>query len=779
MSGANGVVHAGTAAVMISRRQAGRWSAATVALAVAVLAPSQVSRRDAVDGSGRTELDRTRVTSVPPAGSEPEGSPARGVAGGVAGGVGDMPTAAEPDRVALDYAAAVAPPSAADLAANPAAAPAIANPVAALPQSPPMSPRASEAELGQIRDAVAAYRRGDVPAGDALRAGVAQPAAGLLLDWLALRTGGPGIGSARVFAFGRTYPDWPGQAWLRRRAEDMLLAERKPGPVLRAFFGKDKPQSPGGKLALAVALKADGLLAEAATLVRDSWRQDVFGRDLELRVLDAFKETLTVADHRFRMERLLHKENWDGARRAAEYAGAGHDALVKARAAVEGRSTLAGKLLDAVPAPLKADTSYLFSRAQFLRRADKAGEAAKLIAGVTQDPAVLADGDEWWVERRLLSRKLLDEGDHAGAYAVATGHAAVSAERRIEAEFHAGWLALRFLGKPDLARRHFDIAAAAAGTPISIARAAYWQGRTAEVTGADAEARAFFATAARHGVTYYGQLAAAKLGPSPISLRPVSDPAGSERRAAATSAVVGAVSLAYQAGFRDLALALAMEVGRNSRNQAELESIADLLLENRDPRALLAFGKTASQRGLPLDEAAFPIVGVPGFEPVGNRVEKAMVHAIARQESAFDPAALSTAGARGLMQMMPGTASMTAKKAGVPYEPARLGDATYNARLGAAHLGDLMLDWKGSYILTFASYNAGPGNARKWIQAYGDPREPGVDAVDWVERIPFSETRNYVQRVMENLQVYRKRLGGQSTLLIENDLKRGGAPIQP
>ncbi|MDQ4136982.1 MAG: lytic transglycosylase domain-containing protein, partial [Pseudomonadota bacterium] len=204
----------------------------------------------------------------------------------------------------------------------------------------------------------------------------------------------------------------------------------------------------------------------------------------------------------------------------------------------------------------------------------------------------------------------------------------------------------------------------------------------------------------------------------------------------------------------------------------QLNALGDLAVEQRDSRALLAVGKTAVQRGFPLDLHAFPTIGIPAYEPVGDPVEKAMVYAIARQESAFDPRAQSHAGARGLMQLMPATAKRTAKRFGVDFNLDRLlSDASYNAKIGAAHLGELMQDWKGSLILTFASYNAGGGNVKKWIDAYGDPRSPHVDPIDWVERIPFSETRNYVQRVMENLQVYRSRLGERSAVLIESDLR--------
>ncbi|WP_375460129.1 lytic transglycosylase domain-containing protein [uncultured Enterovirga sp.] len=641
---------------------------------------------------------------------------------------------------------------------------------------PPETNAAARPDLPLLRDAVTAYRRGDLAAGDAMRARAESAAAGLFLEWAALRLGGMTVSFERVAAFSVANPDFPGQSWLRRRGEEALLVERKPPSLVRAYFARERPQTPAGKLALAQAFRADGLVDDAGALIRETWRNDMFGRDLELRILDAFNDALTITDHRARMARFLGRENWEGGRRAASYAGEGYDTLVRARTAVEDRARNAQKLVDSVPAALKTEIPFLFARAQLLRRSDKATEAARLLADLTRDPAILVDGDVWWVERRLVARKLLDDGDPKAAYAVVNGHGASTTERRIEAEFMAGWIALRFMNEPPTARRHFDRAAALAMTPISLARVAYWQGRAAEAAGSGEEAKWFYARASSHGITYYGQLAAAKLGITAPVVRPASDPSSPGRLAAARTPLVEAVTLAYAAGLRELASPLALEFARGSTELPQLEAVAEIVAENQDVRTLLTLGKLATQRGLPLDEAAFPIIGVPVYEPLGPGVEPAMVHAIARQESAFDPAAGSGAGARGLMQLMPGTAQATAKKAGIAYEPGRILEAVYNARLGSAHLADLMEDWKGAFILVFASYNAGPGNTRKWIQAYGDPRDPGVDPVDWVERIPFSETRNYVQRVMENLQVYRRRLDARSALLIETDLKGSSQP---
>jgi soluble lytic murein transglycosylase len=398
------------------------------------------------------------------------------------------------------------------------------------------------------------------------------------------------------------------------------------------------------------------------------------------------------------------------------------------------------------------------------------------MAEVTRDPAALADGDEWWVERRIVARKLLDKGESRTAYEVVAGHGAESAANKIEAEFQAAWIALRFLGEPALAAPHLRTAARFAETPISIARVAYWQGRTAEAVGADEVAQRHYAGAAAYPITYYGQLARAKLG-SGLALRTAAAPTERGRESFARLTAARALRLLYGLGVPDLALALHVDLSQRLNDAGELEALGDLAAEHRDARGLLVVGKAAVQRGFPLDTHAYPTIGIPSFDPVGGRVDKAMVYAVARQESMFDPKAQSGAGARGLMQLMPATAKRTAKRFGLNFDTDKLtADPAYNAKIGSAHLGELMQDWRGSLILVFASYNAGGGNVKKWIDAYGDPRRPEVDVVDWVERIPFSETRNSVQRVLENFQVYRHRLGGdRSALLSESDLRRSAA----
>ncbi len=216
------------------------------------------------------------------------------------------------------------------------------------------------------------------------------------------------------------------------------------------------------------------------------------------------------------------------------------------------------------------------------------------------------------------------------------------------------------------------------------------------------------------------------------------------------------------------------DLGERLTDTAVLAALGEVTARHKDARGMLLLGKSALGRGQPLEHYAFPTLGIPEYRAIGPAIEPAVVYAIARQESTFNPKTISSARAMGLMQVTPAAGRYVAKKFGAPYDEKRLlSDQTYNVQLGAAELGDLYADYRGSHILTFAGYNAGRGRVRDWIARYGDPRDPKVDPIDWVEQIPFSETRNYVQRVLENLQVYRVRFGGGSKLLIEADLRRG------
>lgn len=635
-------------------------------------------------------------------------------------------------------------------------------------QSAPDTRPARRLDIQAIREVVDAYRGGRTIEADVQARRIGDPEVKTLLEWVAIRSQGAAAGFDRIAAFIVANPDYPGTAGFRRIAEATLISERRKPETVLAFFATREPSSPVGRIALARALKSTGKDKEAVALVRRSWLRDHLGIGLEKIVLDEFGGELTSTDHRLRSERYIFAGNSEAALRNAARVSKDYVVLARARlASGRAKGPISAKQIEAVPESQRKEISFAFLQAQQARRSDKAADAAKLMSGIPRDPALLGDGDGWWTERRLIARKLLDEGDAKSAYDVAAAHGAEDSVERIEAEWHAGWIALRFRQDAATAARHFAEAAKEAETPISVSRAAYWQGRASEALGREEEAKAFYTRAAEYPIAYYGQLARARLRLPDLPLQQ------SSGKAAAQPIGLEAARLLYSVEANDLGAAMLLDLARTLDDTPSLEGAAEIARGRRDARTLLAIGKIALQRGFPLHEAAFPTFGVPEFSVLGDPMERAIVHAIARQESAFDPAAVSPAGARGLMQMMPATARETARRAQLPFELERLtSDADYSARMGAAHLNDLIGEWRGSYVLTFAAYNAGSGNVRKWVAAYGDPRDPAVDAVDWVERIPFSETRNYVQRVMENLQVYRQRLNQRTAYLIDDDLKR-------
>ncbi len=615
-------------------------------------------------------------------------------------------------------------------------------------------------DLAGARQAIAFYRTGNLAAADDFARMTSGPLR-TLLDWAAIRLDSHEVGMARMQAFGETHAGWPALPWINRRIEEAKANNKDPNAVL-GLFAQSRPQTLYGRLALAKARIATGDPVAGAQLVHTIWREDDLTIGEESAILKEFGTVLRKEDHKARADRLLYKEDVPAALRAAALAGPDVVLLERARIAVI-QSAPSDAAIAAVPKPLQNDPGLIFARIQKARRAGKIADAAALMSAAPTDPAALINGDEWWVERRLIARKLLDMGNAKAAYTLCAGHSATSVQSRIEAEFHAGWIALRFLNDPALAAPHFAADAAIAETPISVSRSAYWQARTAEAAGNPAAASTYYAAAADQPTTFYGQLAAAQIGRTSIALRePAPATSGPPREA------IRVVALLFALGERELAMSLAVSMAKTDPDPAQVAALAKTVADTEDARATLVIGKAASQRGIAIDAAAFPTFGIPGYQPLGNSADRPTVFAIARQESEFDPRSVSSAGAKGLMQLISSTARRTAELAGVDFNETRLlSDAAFNAQIGAAHLGKLLSDEGGSYILTFAAYNAGSKRVQEWIAAYGDPRRPGVDPIDWIERIPFTETRNYVQRVFENMQIYRVRFGMPTALLVD------------
>lgn len=635
--------------------------------------------------------------------------------------------------------------------------------------STPSTSKTDQSTLEQIIQLARAKRQTDATQ---LQSSISDPLARKLSEWIILRSEDNGASSDRYLAFITENPSWPSQTFFRKRGEAALWDDRRDDAAVLAFFGNEKPLTAKGRFALARALLNRGDRAQAERLVREAWHSDSFSQDVEDAALAQFSAFVNGGDYKRRMDSLLYGSDTDGALRAAKRLGKGYMALAKASIGLNRKASNAKALLEAVPAELRGDPVYLLAKIQYLRRNDDVKEAAQVMLAAPRDPARLIDTDDWWVERRVLARELLDKGDPRLAYRVARD--AATPERGIyktEQEFTAGWIALRFLNEPGIAAQHFARIGTDTVNPTALARAGYWRGRAAEASGRAQDARIDYQSAAVHSTSYYGQLARAKLRLPELALR--GKPGIS--RGAERLEIVRAVELLYAIDEEDYVIPILADMGERADPDA-LAALCDQAERNRDPRGMLLAGKAALNRGLPFDYYAYPVNGIPPYNEIGPAVEKSIVFAIARQESAFNPLVVSPANAYGLMQVTPDAGKYVTKKYGATYDLARLkNDPSYNATLGAAELGGLIDDYRGSYIMTFAGYNAGRGSVRKWIAQYGDPRDANIDPVDWVELIPFTETRNYVQRVMENLQVYRARFGGRHDLLIEADLRRGGA----
>ncbi|MGY3445382.1 MULTISPECIES: lytic transglycosylase domain-containing protein [unclassified Bradyrhizobium] len=631
----------------------------------------------------------------------------------------------------------------------------------------PAGPQLS-GDLAMVRDAITAARRGKTNDATDIQAGITDPVGRKLVEWYLLRHSESNAPFSRYAAFMTANPDWPSVTLLRKRAEARMWQERS-DPATVHGFTLDQPISAKGKFALARTLLAEGDRDGAARLVREAWRSDELLERTESDAYDAFKDLLTRDDHRARMDKRIGAKDLAGARRAAQHLGSDYLAIVKACGAVRGQSSKAEDTLNDVPADARSDLGYTLCRIQFLLAKNRIDDAARVTIAAAPETMAQQDTDQWWRERRILSRKLLDQGEYQAAYDVIRGAAAPdNPYYRSDMHFMRGWIALRYLDDAKTAAAHFAHIDEGQTNPTVLSRAAYWRGRAAEALGNSVAMRADYQAAARYPTAYYGQLALAKLGRDGGVELHAPSPAASASSMAADERV-RAADMLYAIGEPDIVLYFAADLAEESTDVGMLEALAELTGRRNDARAMLQIGKIALGRGFAFDHYAFPVIGIPKHTPIAPDIGRSMTYSIARTESAFDQRDKSAANAVGLMQVTPEAGRDTAKRFGVSYDWSRMvSDPVYNTQMGAAELSALLSEYRNCHIMTFAGYNAGRGRVRDWVKAYGDPRDPNVDPVDWVERIPISETRNYVQRVMENFAVYQARFEDAGTAIAKN-----------
>ena len=603
--------------------------------------------------------------------------------------------------------------------------------------------------------------------------GIQDPLSRKIALWALVDAGAESMSFFELDQARRDLSGWPRAIRRENAAEKALVTSGLDAQRMIAWFGGRDPQTAEGAMSLAAAYQAVGRAADATNLIRRFWRDEVFEIETQRGMQARFGTLLTADDQVRRADILLYGQQGPAARDMIPLLPADEQAPALARIALRSNAANANALFDALTPAQQTSPGVAFERAAYLRRKGLDTLALQLVRQFPAPPPNDEASAAVWRERKQLVVSALKAGDGAGAYAAANAHLK-SGSDATESEFYAGWLALTRLRDPNAAADHFARIAEIGVSPITRGRALYWQGRAAEAQGDRIAAQAFYAEGARYITTFYGQLAAEKAGITEIRLD--KDPAitQADRARFEGRELVRAARTLMAIGARDQFRVFVLYIDDQLPSAEEEALLVDMARSYGDQDVAMRAVRTAAQRGFILAERGYPLLD-QHFTPGPGAAETAFVYSISRQESNFDPNARSAPGARGMMQLMPATAAIVARQLGEAHSVDRLSDPVYNMRLGSTYLGSMVNNFSGSYIMAAAAYNAGPGRPAQWVTLCGDPRGATTDPLDFIECIPFSETRNYVMRTIETTMVYRARLnGGVAPLTLSSDLKRGG-----
>lgn len=631
----------------------------------------------------------------------------------------------------------------------------------------------NDQDTALFRQGLAAARARDIPGARNAASQIGDPVARKLIEWALLDTSAEQLPYSDLASADSAFVGWP-RAESRRAATERVLDRAYAGPdAALALFARTSPTTVQGAIALADALEQRGRSDEARRLIRDWWRTRSFDDETQTRILTRWGSSLTQADHEARLTMLLLGPHGPATRAMVQRVPA--DRQVVANAVMALRTAYSPDAIVANLSPSQAmDPAVVLERVRILRSQGRESEAFPLLAALPSAPLHTEGQNTLWSERRNYFLDALQLGNPAAAYDAMAGHGFPAGERKVDSEFFAGWVALTKLNDPVRAARHFETLRQASSTPITQGRALYWLGRAAEAQGNTPAAVQFYQAGSRHIQTFYGQLAAEKAGLTTITLPADPEPTAADRAAFERNEVVRALRILGETGETSLFRIFAYQLDDDLVGGTQLALLMDLSRGYGEGFTAMMVGRAASQRGFLLPERQYPIRIPPSVE---GAAPLEFTLAITRQESSFDPRARSQANARGMMQFIPATGRSVARQLGLPYADDRLYDPDFNMTLGSYHLGDLTGDFGGSMLLTTVGYNAGPARPPQWVSRCGDPRGGLVDPVDFIECAPFTETRNYMMRVMENMQVYKARLnGGSAPLTLSADLRRGAAP---
>ncbi|MFA4951093.1 transglycosylase SLT domain-containing protein [Brevundimonas sp.] len=621
-----------------------------------------------------------------------------------------------------------------------------------------------------FRQGLAAARARDIAGARNAAANMRDPAGRKLIEWALLDTSASQMGFSDLAVADSTFAGWPRSDSRRAATERALDGGYANAEATLRLFAQTPPSTVQGAIALAGAYEQTGRRDEARALITDWWRTRSFDDASQSRILGRWSGWLNQGDHDARLTMLLSGPHGPATRAMMALASPERQSVANAVLAL--RTAYSP---DAMVASLSAsqarDPNVALERVRILRSQNRQSEGFALLSALPPAPSHTEGQNTLWSERRNYFLDALQVRNWQAAYDAMNGHAFPSGERKVDAEFFAGWVALTKLNDPSRAAAHFEVLRQASSTPITQGRALYWLGRAAEANGNTPMAVEYYQAGSRHIQTFYGQLAAEKAGQTTLTLP--GDPAPSQAEIASFEAneMVRAMRILGETGETSLFRVFAYQLDDVLPTAGDMALLMDMSRNYGEGFTAMMIGRAASQRGFLMPERQYPVRLPP---PVAGAAPLEFTLAITRQESSFDPRARSGADARGMMQFLPSTGSRVARQLGLPYSDERLYDPDFNMTLGSFHLADLTNNFNGSMLLTTVGYNAGPGRVPQWTARCGDPRAGQVDPVDFIECAPFTETRNYMMRVMENMSVYKARLnGGSAPLTLSQDLRRG------
>ena len=607
------------------------------------------------------------------------------------------------------------------------------------------------------------------------------PLTNKLVEWIYLRKEPKKAGYARLNAFVRNNPTWPRLGNLRSFAERRLLWGGASMQTLAKHFKVNRPYSSAGWAALAKLELSRGNRKAARKAVLRAWMNPKLGEKTQATIQSDLRSLLTKADNERRLWILIHAQKSNAAIRTARLISRHHVKAAKAAQALIRRKRNALTLYKKLPSSLRGKLAIQYALARYYRKKGKLVSALRILNSVPSRTSGIYDQAAWWVERRLVIRGMLGK-EYSRYWNTLYSNARRSGFTRgkhfEEGMFLSGWIALRKLGKAKASIRYFTTLATKARSRTQKARGNYWAARAYLALGDRAQADQYFKRAARTPTLYYALLAREALGKgrSVIPIKAIRFDNATKNKVARMELVRAVSLLKASGGDRELG-SFIWPVARKMKTRAQASAAADIFYSLAGPHLALRLAKAVGSFGIDIDNWAYPVRAMPPIKIIRGPVERAIVYALSRQESEFNTIAKSYVGARGLMQIMPATGHWLGKKYKLRHSTGRLTqDPKYNVMMGTAYLSDIINNFNGSYIMTFAGYNAGPGNAIKWVKKYGDPRHNPNLAIDWVESIPLTETRKYVQKVMQNVHIYRSRLNPRAMIGMSVDLARGTPP---